>query len=95
VRAFALHLAAGIAWALFAIWIWFDRYALCVNEPDYLETVFFVLVAGWVGGAAGVGYIRARGRKVWPMTVAWFVVSSVLFATIVLTGPKPVSCSLF
>jgi hypothetical protein len=75
--------------------MWLDRYLFCSSEPDYIRTVFLALVAGWVATAAAVGYVRVRGRTVWPLTLAWFVLSTAGFAVVVYTAAEPVNCGLF
>ena len=75
--------------------MWLNRYLFCTNEPDYIATVFLVLVGGWVATAAAVGYARVRGRTVWPLTLVWFALSTAAFATVVYTAREPGSCGLF
>ena len=76
-------------------WIWLERYLFCSDEPDYIETVFFALIAAWVVTASTVGYLSVRGHKVWPWTLAWFALSTAAFALVVYTAREPVNCGLF
>jgi hypothetical protein len=75
--------------------MWLDRYLFCSNEPGYIRTVFLLFVAGWVATASAVGYTRVRGRTVWPLTLAWFGLSTAGFAVVVYTATEPNNCGLF